>query len=130
MINIVCLVPDQKEIEYIKKRIQDTILSSDILPYRQRYVILGEKYRPMYTDNCHIDFRLPIPEKTGGLRVDIAIIIGGFNCPYSDEIANMITEKSGLGLQKKYGNSNLPVWDIVLDIEKRYAKVMEVMFND
>ena len=26
-------------------------------------------------------------------------------------------------------NTNLPVWDIVLDIEERYAKAMEVMFK-
>ena len=41
MIKIACLVSRQEEIEYIKKRIQDTIFSSDILPYRQRYVIPG-----------------------------------------------------------------------------------------
>ena len=128
MIRIVCLVSHQEEIEYIKKRIQDTIFSSDILPYRQRYVIPGEKYRPMNTDNCYIDFRLPIPEKIGGLHADI--VIGVFNCDYNDEIINMITGKSTLDLQKKYGDSNLPVWDIVLDIEERYAKAMEVMFND
>ena len=128
MIRIVCLVSHQEEIEYIKKRIQDTIFSSDILPYRQRYVIPGEKYRPMNTDNCYIDFRLPIPEKIGGLHADI--VIGVFNCDYNDEIIDMITGKSALDLQKKYGDSNLPVWDIVLDIEERYAKAMEVMFND
>ena len=128
MIRIVCLVSRQEEIEYIKKRIQDTIFSSDILPYRQRYVIPGEKYRPMNTDNCYIDFRLPIPEKIGGLHADI--VIGVFNCDYNDEIIDMITGKSPLGLQKKYGDTNLPVWDIVLDIEERYAKAMEVMFND
>ena len=128
MIRIVCLVSRQEEIEYIKKRIQDTIFSSDILPYRQRYVIPGEKYRPMNTDNCYIDFRLPIPEKIGGLHADI--VIGVFNCDYNDDVIDMITSKSPLGLQKKYGDSNLPVWDIVLDIEERYAKAMEVMFND
>ena len=128
MINLVCLVQNPNEIEGIKKRIQDTILSSDILPYRQRYVIPGGKYKQMYTDNCCIDFRLPIPEKTGGLRVDV--VICDFKCDYSNEIINIITEKSSLGLQKKYGDTNLPVEDIVLDIEKRYAKVMEVMFND
>ena len=128
MIRIVCLVSRQEEIEYIKKRIQDTIFSSDILPYRQRYVIPGEKYRPMNTDNCYIDFRSPIPEKIGGLNADI--VIGTFNCEYNDEIINMITGKSPLGLQKKYGDTNLPVWDIVLNIEERYAKVMEVMFDD
>ena len=128
MIKIVCLVPNPSEIEGIKKRIQDTILSSDILPYRQRYVIPGGKYKAMYTDNCCIDFRLPIPEKTGGLHVDV--VICDFKCDYSNEIINMITEKSSLGLQKKYGDTNLPVWDIVLDIEKRYVKAMEVMFND
>lgn len=128
MIKLVCLVSRQEEIEYIKKRIQDTIFSSDILPYRQRYVITGEKYRPMNTDNCYIYFRLPIPEKIGGLHADI--VIGTFNCDYNDEIINMITGKSPLGLQKKYGNTNFPVWDIVLDIEERYAKAMEVMFND
>ena len=128
MIRIVCLVSRQEEIEYIKKRIQDTIFSSDILPYRQRYVIPGEKYRPMNTDNCYIDFRLPIPEKIGGLHADI--VIGVFNCDYNNEIIDMITGKSPLGLQKKYGDTNLPVWDIVLDIEERYAKAMEVMFND
>lgn len=128
MIKLVCLVSRQEEIEYIKKRIQDTIFSSDNLPYRQKYVIPGEKYRPMYTDNCYIDFRLPIPEKIGGLHVDI--VIGVFNCDYNDEIINMITGRSDLDLQKKYGDTNLTVWDIVLDIEERYAKVMEVMFND
>ena len=128
MIRIVCLVSRQEEIECIKKRIQDTIFSSDVLPYRQRYVIPGEKYRPMNTDNCYIDFRLPIPEKIGGLHADI--VIGVFNCDYNDEVINMITGKSPLGLQKKYGDTNLPVWDIVLDIEERYAKVMEVMFDD
>ena len=30
----------------------------------------------------------------------------------------------------KNGNNNLEVWNIVLDIEERYAKAMEVMFND
>ena len=128
MIKLLCLVSCKEEIEYIKKRIQGTIFSSDILPYRQRYVIPGEKYRPMNTDNCYIDFRLPIPEKIGGLHADI--VIGVFNCDYNDEIINMITGKSALDLQKKYGDSNLPVWDIVLDIEERYAKAMEVMFND
>ena len=128
MIRIVCLVSRQEEIEYIKKCIQDTIFSCDILPYRQKYVIPGEIYRPMNTDNCYIDFRLPIPEKIGGLHADI--VIGVFNCDYNDEIINMITGKSTLDLQKKYGDSNLPVWDIVLDIEERYAKAMEVMFND
>lgn len=88
----------------------------------------GEKYRPMSTDNCNIDFRLPIPEKIGGLHCDV--IIGTFNCDHNDEIVNTITGKSNLGLQKKYGDTNLPVWDIVLDIEERYAKAMEVMFND
>lgn len=127
MIKLVCLVSRQEEIEYIKKRIQDTIFSSDTLPYRQRYVIPGEKYRPMNTDNCYIDFRLPIPEKIGGLRADI--VIGVFNCDYNDEIIDMITGKSALDLQKKYGDTNLPVWDIVLDIEERYAKAMEVMFK-
>ena len=82
----------------------------------------------MNTDNCYIDFRLPIPEKIGGLHADI--VIGVFNCDYNDEIIDMITGKSALDLQKKYGDSNLPVWDIVLDIEERYAKAMEVMFND
>ena len=128
MIKLLCLVSCKEEIEYIKKRIQDTIFSSDILPYRQRYVIPGEKYRSMNTDNCYIDFRLPIPEKIGGLHADI--VIGVFNCDYNDEIIDMITGKSALDLQKKYGDSNLPVWDIVLDIEERYAKAMEVMFND
>lgn len=128
MIKLVCLVSHQEEIEHIKKRIQDTIFSSDILPYRQRYVIPGEKYRPMNTDNCYVDFRLPIPEKIGGLHADI--VIGIFDCDYNDEIINMITGRSALGLQKKYGDTNLPVWDIVLDIEERYAKAMEVMFND
>lgn len=128
MIKIVCLVSRQEEIEYIKKRIQDTIFSSDILPYRQRYVIPGEKYRPMNTDNCYIDFRLPIPEKIGRLHADI--VIGTFNCDYNDEIINMITGKSPLGLQKKYGDNSWEVWDIVLDIEERYAKAMEVIFND
>ena len=128
MIKLLCLVSCKEEIEYIKKRIQDTIFSSDILPYRQRYVIPGEKYRPMNTDNCYIDFRLPIPEKIGGLHADI--VIGTFNCDYNDEVIKMITGKSPLGLQKKYGDTNLPVWDIVLDIEERYAKAMEVMFND
>ena len=42
----------------------------------------------------------------------------------------MITGNSSLDLQKKYGNTNLSVWDVVLDIEERYAKAMEVMFND
>lgn len=65
MIKLLCLVSCKEEIEYIKKRIQDTIFSSDILPYRQ-----------------------------------------------------------------KYGDTNLEVWNIVLDIEERYAKAMEVMFND
>ena len=128
MIKIVCLVSHQEEIECIKKRIQDTIFSSDVLLYRQRYVIPGEKYRPMNTDNCHIDFRLPIPEKIGGLHADI--VIGTFNCDYNDEIINMITGRSALGLQKKYEDTNLPVWDVVLDIEERYAKAIEVMFND
>ena len=128
MIKLLCLVSYKEEIEYIKKRIQDTIFSSDILPYRQRYVIPGEKYRPMNTDNCYIDFRLPIPEKIGGLHADI--VIGVFNCDYNNEIIDMITGKSPLGLQNKYGDTNLPVWDIVLDIEERYAKAMEVMFND
>lgn len=128
MIKIVCLVSRQEEIEYIKKRIQDTIFSSDILPNRQVYVMLGEKNRPMNTDNCYIDFRSPIPEKIGGLNADI--VIGTFNCKYNDEIINMITGKSPLGLQKKYGDTNLPVWDIVLNIEERYAKAMEVMFDD
>lgn len=128
MIKIVCLVSHHEEIEYIKKRIKDTIFSSDILPYRQKYVIPGEKYRPMNTDNCYIDFRLPIPEKIGGLHADI--VIGTFNCEYNDEIINMITGKSPLGLQKKYGDNNLEVWNIVLDIEERYAKAIEVMFDD
>lgn len=128
MIKLVCLVSNQEEIECIKKRIQDTILSSDNLPCRQRYVIPGEKNRPMSTDNCHIDFRLPNPEKIGGLHADI--VINTFNCDYNDEIINMITGKSTLGLQKKYGDTNFSVWDIVLDIEERYAKAMEVMFND
>lgn len=128
MIKLVCLVSCQEEIEHIKKHIQDTIFSSDILPYRQRYVIPGEKYRPMNTDNCYIDFRSPIPEKIGGLHADI--VIGVYNCDYNDEIINMITGKSVLDLQKKYGDTNLPVWDVVLDIEERYAKAMEVMFND
>lgn len=128
MIKIVCLVSRQEEIEYIKKRIQDTIFSSDILPNRQVYVVLGEKNRPMNTDNCYIDFHSPNPEKIGGLNADI--VIGTFNCEYNDEIINTITGKSPLGLQKKYGDTNLPVWDIVLNIEERYAKVMEVMFDD
>ena len=128
MIKLVCLVLHQEEIECIKKHIQDTIFSSDILPYRQRYVIPGEKYRPMNTDNCYIDFRLPIPEKIGGLHADI--VIGVFNCDYNYEIINMITGNSALYLQKKYGDTNLSVWDVVLDIEERYAKAMEVMFND
>ena len=128
MIKIVCLVSRQEEIEYIKKRIQDTIFSSDILPNRQVYVMLGEKNRPMNTDNCYIDFRSSIPEKIGGLNADI--VIGTFNCEYNDEIINMITGKSPLGLQKKYGDNNLEVWNIVLDIEERYAKAMEVMFDD
>ena len=128
MIKILCIVPHQEEIEYIKKRIQDTIFSGDILPYRQRYVIPGEKYRPMNTDNCYIDFRLPNPEKIGGLHADI--VIGVFNCDYNDDVINMITGKSPLGLQKKYGDNSWEVWDIVLDIEERYAKAMEVMFND
>lgn len=128
MIKLVCLVSHQDEIEYIKKRIQDTIFSSDNLPHRQKYVMPGEKNRPMSTDNCYIDFRLPIPEKIGGLNADI--VIGTFNCDYNDEIINMITGRSSLGLQKKYGDTNLPVWDIILDIEERYSKAMEVMFND
>ena len=128
MIKLLCLVSCKEEIEYIKKRIQGTIFSSDILPYRQKYVIPREIYRPMNTDNCYIDFRLPIPEKIGGLHADI--VIGVFNCDYNDEIINMITGKSALDLQKKYGDTNLAVWDVVLDIEKRYAKAMEVMFND
>lgn len=128
MIKIVCLVSHQEEIEYIKKRIQDAIFSSDILPHRQAYVMPGEKNRPMSTDNCHIDFRSPNPEKIGGLNADI--VIGAFNCDYDDEIINMITGKSPLGLQKKYGDNSWEVWDIVLDIEERYAKAMEVMFND
>lgn len=128
MIKLVCLVSHQDEIEYIKKRIQDTIFSSDNLPHRQKYVMPGEKNRPMSTDNCYIDFRLPIPEKIGGLNADI--VIGTFNCDYNDEIINMITGRSSLGLQKKYGDAKWAVWDIVLDIEERYAKAMEVMFND
>ena len=128
MIKIVCLVSHYEEIEYIKKRIRDTIFSSDILPNRQVYVMLGEKNRPMNTDNGYIDVRSPIPDKIGGLNADI--VIGTFNCEYNDEIINTITGKSPLGLQKKYGDTNLPVWDIVLNIEERYAKVMEVMFDD
>ena len=63
------------------------------------------------------------------LELDPDYVDIGLN-PANDEIINMLTGKSHLGLQKKYGDNSWEVWDIVLDIEKRYAKAMEVMFND
>ena len=42
MLKLLCLVSCKEEIECIKKQNQSTIFFSDILPYRQKYVIPGE----------------------------------------------------------------------------------------
>lgn len=128
MIKILCLASNELEVLAIKKRIQYEIFACKELPYYQRWVRPGAKFHPMITENCEIDFRLPNPDKTGGISADL--VYGVFDCDYSDEVINMLTGKRSLGLQKKYGKSELPIWEIVLDIEKRYAKVMEGMFKE
>lgn len=128
MIRILCLASNESEVLAIKKRIQDEIFACKELPYYQRQVRPGPTFYPMLTENCEIDFRLPNPDKTGGLHVDL--VYGVFNCDYSDELINIITGKRSLGLQKKYCKSELSIWEIVLDIEKRYTKVMEEMFKE
>lgn len=128
MIKILCLVSNESEVLAIKKRIQDEIFACKELPAYQRWIRPGTKFYPTVTENCEIDFRLPNPDKTGGLHVDL--VYGVFDCDYSDEIINMITGKRPFDLQKKYGKSELPIWKIVLEIEKQYAKVMEGMFKE
>lgn len=127
MIKILCLVSNESEMLAIKKRIQDEIMACNELPLYQKWVRPGIKFDLMITENCEIDFRLPNPDKAAGLRVDL--VYGVFDCDYSDEIVNMLTGKRNLGLRKKYGKSELPIWEIVLDIEKQYAKVTEGMFK-
>lgn len=128
MIKILCLVSDKSAVLAIKKRIQDEIIACKELPYYQRWVRPGSFVGPIITDNCEIDFRSPNPDNTGGINVDL--VYGVFDCDYSDEVINMLTGKRDLGLQKKYGKSELPIWEIVLEIEKRYAKVTEGMFKE
>lgn len=128
MVKILCLVSNESEVIATKLCIQDEIFACKELPYRQRWVKPGRPFAPMITENCEIDFRLPNPDKTGGINVDL--VYGAFDCDYSDEIIDILTSKRSLGLQKKYGKSELPIWEIVLDIEKRYAKVIEGMFKE
>lgn len=128
MIKILCLVSNESEVLAIKKRIQNEIMACNELPLYQKWVKPGIKFDLMVTENCEIDFRLPNPDKSAGLRFDL--VYGVFDCDYSDEVINMLIGKRNLGLQKKYGKSELPIWEIVLEIEKRYAKVMEGIFND
>lgn len=128
MIKILYLAKNKSEMLTIKKRIQDEIFACKEIPAYQRWVRPGSEFGPMITENCEIDFRLPNPDKTGGLHVDL--VYGIFGCDYSDEIVNVLTSKRDLGLQKKYGKSGLPIWEIVLDIEKRYAWVAEGMFKE
>lgn len=123
MIKILCLVPNTSEMRAIKKHIQDEIFACKGLPAYQRWVRPNDMFHSMRTENCEIDFRLPNPDKTGGIRVDL--VYGVFDCDYSDELIDMLTCKRNLGLQKKYGKSEMPIWEIILDIEKRYAKAME-----
>jgi len=126
MISILYLTSDVYEVCAIKKRIIDEIFACEELPHGHKWVSRDKSFYSMFTDNCMIKFRPADPEKTCGLSDDI--VIGSFNNPYSADYINQITGKSGLGLQKKYGESGMPIWEIVLDIEKRFAKAMEEMF--
>lgn len=128
MVKILCLVSNISEELEIKKHIQDEIFACKELPAYQAWVRPGANYHPMVTENCEIDFRLPNPDKTGGLNVDL--VYGVFDCDYSYELVSILTAKRSIGLQKKYGKSELPIWEIVLEIEKRYAKVTEGMFKE
>lgn len=127
MVKILCLASNESEVLVIKKLIQNEIYACEELPHYQKWVRSSKAFYPMVTENCEIDFRLPNPDETGELNVDL--VCGAFT-DYSDEVINMLTDKRSLGLQKRYGKSDLAIWEIIVDIEKRYAKVTKGMFDD